>query len=665
MPTHDPEQGGHTVLLGGIGGDSHSVGLTILRRALTTHGYRVRYLGPQNTLDSFFEWAPLCNLVMVSSVDGHARRYLREFPEMRQRHPAQGVLWYLGGNLTIDDGCGAEQHFRELGFHRAFTRFTDVRLVLDTLARDLRDVPPAQDFSTLWEQARSAQRALPSAVHDACLDPDEFQRERREVIQHWKRGSEAQALDRNAEFLARQPSFPRAQAAVLEGRAPILLQPRSGVALPKDQLRLFRAFSAAGVRVLSYQVDSLTRNNDYQGVEEEIRRSRATGASTLNGFPVVNHGVPALRQIVQGVQVPLQTRHSTRDPRLLAEISYAGGVTAFEGGAICYNIPYYKNYPLDESVRRWQYVDRLTGIYHERFGIPLDREFFGTLTATLIPPSLAIAVNLVQALLAVQQGVKCVSLGYAEQGHRVQDVAALRVMGEMGREFIANLGYSDVQVNTVFHQYMAAFPEDRARAEELIYQSGASAALSGATRILTKTPVEAVKIPTMQDNLHGIQLAMRGVADAAGIAVDEERVEAEAVLIRREVEALMHGVLSAGGGSVAEGVVAGFRLGLLDIPFSASIHNRGEVTTARDAEGAVRFLSVGRLPLGRELEEFHAERMTERRRAEGLAPEQDHLLIERDVLQIARGEYESWPLYAGSGRSPVAMDIMAAFAVPA
>ena len=48
--------------------------------------------------------------------------------------------------------------------------------------------------------------------------------------------------------------------------------------------------------------------------------------------------------------------------------------TSFEGGAICYNIPYYRDYPLNESIEAWQYVDRLTGWYHEKFGIVLAIE---------------------------------------------------------------------------------------------------------------------------------------------------------------------------------------------------------------------------------------------------------------------------------------------------
>lgn len=638
---------GHTILLGGIGGDSHSVGLTILREALTANGYRVRYLGTHNDLEDFFRGAPLCNALMLSSMDGHTRYYLREFPELMRRFEARGPLWYLGGNLHIGDACGYEALFREMGFDRVFVNFVDVNTVLETLARDLHGVEPVPDYSALWERMLTPELRAAPPVSDDPLAPDEFAAERREVLEGWRTGRAAAGLEENAEFLGRQPSWAALQASVNSGGHPPLAQPRSGVTLVAEQIKLFKVFRGVGVRALSYQVDSLTRNNNYAGVEEAIKESRGGGLSTLNGFPVINHGVAALRRIVSEVKVPLQTRHSTRDPRLLAEISYAGGVTAFEGGAICYNIPYYKNYPLHESVRRWQYVDRLTGLYHERFGITLDREFFGTLTATLIPPSLAIAVNLIEMMLAVRQGVKSVSLGYAEQGHRAQDIAAVRVLGKMAAELLRRLGYKDVQVSTVFHQYMAAFPESAPRAEELIYNSAVTMGLSGATRVLVKTATEAIKIPTLEDNVHAVNLVHCGMADAARVAADEGRVAEECALVEREAQAILDSVLMCGRGGLAGGVVEAFRRGYLDIPFSPSVYNRHEVVTARDAEGAVRFLSCGNLRFDRELVEFHRDKMGERMRAEGLdAGRQDYLLVERDVLRIPRLQYEGWPLDA-------------------
>ena len=637
----------HTIALGGIGGDAHSVGLTILRHALSMSDYHVYYLGTQNKLEDFFQIAPLVNVVMISSMDGHGRIYLRGFPELIRTLNGNRPLWYVGGNLELGDGLNSENGFIEMGFDRAFVKFIDIRSVLDVLKRDLNGVEPKSNGSALWQNGNGKKHFLPAPVSDELLDLEEMKRARREVLEMWKTGRAARSLEENAEFIARQPSFVTAQSGARGNRLPILIQPRSGVSLVKPQIELFKAFKSAGADVLSYQVDSLTRNNNYAGAEQAIRESRVTGVSSLNGFPVVNHGVPALRRIITEVKTPLQTRHSTRDPRLLAEISYAGGVTSYEGGAICYNIPYYRDYPLDESIKAWQYVDRLTGLYHEKFGIVLDREFFGTLTATLIPPCLAIVVNIIQAILAAKQGVKSVSLGYAEQGNRIQDIAAIRTLKQVADRVLKNLGHTDVAVSTVFHQYMAAFPGSQKRSRELIYNSAITAALSGSTRVIVKTCVESLRIPTVADNADAINIVRTGVADAVALTLDEVKIAEECAIIEREVESILESVIHCGRGSLATGVVEGFRHGFLDVPFSPSVHNRGEVVTARDSEGAVRFLSTGKLQFDRELKEFHRSKMQVRLREKGLllTEKQNYVLVESDVLQVAREQYSRWPLY--------------------
>ena len=633
---------GHTILLGGLGGDSHSVGLTILRQNLIANGYQVNYLGTQNTLAHFFQMASLTNLVMISSMDGHARYYLREFSTFKREFKTKDTLWYLGGNLGVSDG--GEREFIEMGFNRVFVKFVELTIVLNAIERDLEGVQAVANYPEFRKQFLPASCSAGGAS-DELLEHEIFESRRREVLEHWKTGNGARNLASNAQFLMRQPSFSRAQTQVRMDHGEILIQPRCGVALIGEQIRLFKNFKRAGVKVLSYQVDSLTRNNNYEGAEEIIRDSRLSGTSTLNGFPVINHGVTGLRRIAQQVHLPLQTRHSARDPRLLAEISYAGGVTSFEGGAISYNLPYYKNYPLAESIRNWQYVDYLTGLHHKLFGVVLDREFSGTLTGTLIPPCLAIVTNIIETLLAARQGVKCVSLGYAEQGHRSQDIAAIRMMRKMTSEILDRFGYKDVQLNTVFHQYMAAFPPCLKRADELIRNSAITAARSGATRLIGKTPVEAFGIPTVTDNIIGIELIKTGLAGAADCYVDEARVAEECAAIRREVEAIFESIVSGGNGDIAQGVVTGFEQGLMDVPFSPSIHNRGEVMTTRDVEGAVRFLSTGNLRLDRESREFHQHKVSERRKAEGTpSHSHDHVLIERDVMQIASCRYERWPL---------------------
>ena len=586
----------HTILLGSIGGDSHSVGIMIIKAALEAKGYNVKFLGSHNTLNDFFDYAQYVNIVMISCLDGHASRYLSEFPKMKQQFSniSDPPLWYLGGNLTIGDSIGYERRYYEMGFKRVYVKHIDIRIILDKINKDLLGVKPKEINQDFWDKMIRDQSLSQDIVDDNKIENQKIFDSRKNILQHWKTGKDAISLEKNAEFLIKQPSFSRIQQKVNDGLKNILVQPRSGVALVDDQIRLFDSFKKAGANVLSYQVDSLTRNNNYLMAEEAIKDGITTGISDLNGFPVINHGVNSLRKIITKINVPIQVRHSTRDPRLLAELSYAGGVTAFEGGSICYNIPYYKDYRLSESIKNWQYVDRLTGIYYDQYGIVIDREFFGVLTGTLVPPCIAIITSLLETILAVQQGVKCVSLGYAEQGNRIQDIAAIKVMKNFTLDILSNMGFKDIQVNTVFHQYMAGFPTIPKSSESLIYNSAITAKLSGATRILIKTPVESYKIPTMLDNIEAINLVLKGINNAKDHSIDKEALMRECEIINQEVESIFNSIIFLGKGKIVDGIIKGFQKGLIDVPFSGSIYNAGKVVTARDCNGAVRFVSCGK-----------------------------------------------------------------------
>jgi methylaspartate mutase epsilon subunit len=365
-------------------------------------------------------------------------------------------------------------------------------------------------------------------------------------------------------LIERQPSFADEQARVACHRLSLLLQPRCGVALVEDQLSAFHTLHRACADVLSYQVDSLTRNNCYAMAARGIAESRESGVSALNGFPMVNHGVEPMRRISSETATPLQTRHSTRDPRLLCEISCAGGITGFEGGAITYNIPYFKDYPLALALQRWQYVERLMGTYADEYGVIIDREFFGTLTAVLIPPSLCHRGQ-------PRGGLACGRAG------RAVSVPRLRRAGEPApgrrghpgparteREYLANLGYHGVRVNAVFHQHMAAFPADLDRARELITASAATARRG----VLVKTPVEATMIPTLRDNEKWLALTRMGAMSSDPAVLDEKAIVQEMALIRMEVEQMFESVVVCGGGSLTAGVVRAFERGHLDIPFA-------------------------------------------------------------------------------------------------
>src|SRR3712207_9155039 len=77
--------------------------------------------------------------------------------------------------------------------------------------------------------------------------------------------------------------------------------------------------------------------------------------------------------------------------------------------------------------------DRLVGFYEEQ-GVHINREPFGPLTGTLVPPSMSNAVAITETLLAAEQGVKNITVGYGECGNMVQDIAALRSLEEQANE---------------------------------------------------------------------------------------------------------------------------------------------------------------------------------------------------------------------------------------
>ncbi|MEU9381939.1 hypothetical protein AB0D38_13455, partial [Streptomyces sp. NPDC048279] len=169
---------------------------------------------------------------------------------------------------------------------------------------------------------------------------------------------------------------------------------------------------------------------------------------------------------------------------------------------------------------------------------------------------------------------------------------------------------------------------------------------SGASRLIVKTPVEATTIPSVSDNQEGLQLSRLGALESNNIEVDERTVHEEATVLRAEVDQILESVLMAGDGSLTEGVVKAFARGYLDVPFSPSVYNRGEVLTARDVRGAVRYLNTGRLRFSSDVIEFHRSRMSERRRTEQPPVRSEWQLVERDVLQIPSGRYRKWPLDA-------------------
>ncbi|GAA0177320.1 methylaspartate mutase subunit E [Clostridium sediminicola] len=470
-----------------------------------------------------------------------------------------------------------------------------------------------------------------------------FDKLRKDVLTQWVTGSKVDFDEavKYHENIPKEKVFSNKLFKAKENKR-TLIQPRAGVALVDKHIELLNYLEKEGeADLLPTTIDSYTRHNRYQEAEEGIQESRREGRSLLNGFPAVNHGISLCRKVNESVNSPVQVRHGTPDARLLSEISISGGFTSFEGGGISYNIPYSKNISLEKTIYNWQYVDRLIGLYEEA-GVSINREPFGPLTGTLVPPCISHAVAIIESLLAAEQGVKNITVGYGQCGNLVQDVAAIETVEKLTEEYLCKYGYEDVVVTTVLHQWMGGFPQDESKAFGVISWGAAAAALAGATKVIVKTPHEAMGVPTKEANANGLKATKQVVTMLADqkMALTKE-LEQEIDMIKAETRCIVNRLIELGNGDIAIGTIRGFEAGIIDVPFAPSKFNAGKVLPARDNNGSVRFLEYANLPFTKDIKDFHKKKIEERAKFE--KRDVSFQMVIDDIYAIGKGRLVGRP----------------------
>lgn len=481
-------------------------------------------------------------------------------------------------------------------------------------------------------------------IQNKRIPDDEFARLRKEVLTQWPTGKDVD-LQEAVDYHKSMPESRIFSKKLIAAKAThhTLVQPRAGVPVIEEHIKLMQYLQDKGeADLLPTTIDSYTRQNRYEEAENGIAESIRLGRAMLNGFPAVNHGVANCRRVVESVNTPLQVRHGTPDARLLTEIAYAGGFTSYEGGGISYNLPYCKNIPMERTIKDWQYVDRLTGLYEE-MGVSINREPYGPLTGTLVPPCISNAVAIIEALLAAEQGVKNITVGYGQCGNLVQDIAAIRALEQQTDEYLEKYGHKDVVVTTVLHQWMGGFPADEAKAFGVIASGSMIAALSKATKVIVKSPHEAVGIPTMEANAEGLRCTKQVVNMMTDQVFMDSRLDKEIEIIREETKCIVDKCFELGQGDIAIGVCRGVESGALDVPFAPCRANAGLMLPCRDNDGAVRILNMGNLPFTKELKEFHAAKINERAKAE--KRDATFQMVIDDVYAIGKGRLVGRPRY--------------------
>ncbi len=372
----------------------------------------------------------------------------------------------------------------------------------------------------------------------------------------------------------------------------LVVQPRMGMADPlrmRDGLRATR--DADAVTVGTVTLDSYTRTGDL----EAARRALAEGVG-LNGYPIATHPADTTRAVLRGIadaRFPVQVRHGSAMPEHIVRALLAVGLDATEGGPVSYCLPYSRT-PLREAVTAWQRSCELLASTREYGASPHLETFGGCLMGQLCPPSLLIAVSVLEALFFRQHGLTSVSLSYAQQADPRQDEEALTVLGRLAGELLP-----DVDHHVVLYAYMGVFPRSPGGARLLLEDAARLAVRAGAARLIVKTTAEAHRIPTVGENLRALETAAAAAADerarpaltagAPGPCAVDTGIEAEA-------RALIGAVLELDA-DVGRALVRAFAAGYLDVPYCLHPDNAGRARTSLAPDGRLLWSSVGSMPI--------------------------------------------------------------------
>lgn len=462
--------------------------------------------------------------------------------------------------------------------------------------------------------------AAKGPLGEAAIPWDEFEAMRAANLARWPTGAGVDFEDALA-YHRGMPPHKRLAEVIRRAKAErrCLTQPRGGFGTLRLQKELMQLVDREGLAdIVPTTTDSYTRNEHFALAAKGSEESEAVGRSMLNGFPIVNYGVGACRELIEAIDKPAVMLTGTAMPKLVGEVGFAGGYTGFLGSGIAYTTSYTKEYSIEDGIRNYQYLDRLAALY-ARHGVVLHRRQPGFLTGTNIPPCIAIAIAVLDCLLAAAQGVKQYGLELAQTLHLVQDAAAIAVCEEMAQEYLRRRGVDDVETPVTSLHWMGAWPHDEAQCAALVAYGGTLAAVGGAVSVTTKSTHEALGIPTPQANAEGLRMTRMAIYLARGLRLDGlPDYEREKALIRREVRSIVDRVLELGEGDAAVGTVRAFEAGVLDVPWSPNRQVASRVLPARDADGYLRILDFAGIPMDADVVEEHRSRLARRARRDKL-----------------------------------------------
>ncbi|MEU2119865.1 methylaspartate mutase [Streptomyces sp. NPDC016459] len=362
----------------------------------------------------------------------------------------------------------------------------------------------------------------------------------------------------------------------------LVVQPRMGMPTLNEMGQGLSAVKRARARVVgTITLDSYTRVGDH----DSARRALDNG-SDLNGYPIVAHGPDATRALKEKVTAPgdpfaIQVRHGSAQPYDIIQALLDAGLDATEGGPISYCLPYSRT-PITDSVDAWA---RSCDLLASHPGTHLE-SFGGCMLGQLCPPSLLVALSVLECIFFRQHGLTSVSLSYAQQTNRDQDIEALHALRTLATEHLDSTDW-----HVVLYSYMGVFPRTVDGALELLRDSARLAAATRTERMIVKTPAEAHRIPTIADNITALEEA----AQAARTAPDAARPNGEFGVLA-EARTLVDAVLELHP-DVGQGLIRAFQRGILDVPYCLHADNAQRARSFIDARGSLQWHRAGAMPV--------------------------------------------------------------------
>ena len=366
----------------------------------------------------------------------------------------------------------------------------------------------------------------------------------------------------------------------------LVIQPRMGfsnISKMSEGLNAVRNVDYSTVGTIT--VDSYTRLNMFDTIDLMLEKD-----IELNGYPIVSHSVESTKSIVDKLiendSFTVQVRHGTALPRRVFETILACGIGATEGGPVSYCLPYGR-IPLSEAIKEWGYSCSLAS-EKELFHI---ESFAGCMLGQLCPPSMSIALNVLECLFFRNSGIKSCSLSFAQGTNLSQDVSAIVAMNYLADKYLYDMSW-----HIVVYTFMGVFPETHKGCVDLIRDSVKICTLTRSERLIVKTTMEARGIPTIRENIECMNLAHSEYVllsdDDISNYFDVEEYES----ILEEANDIIISILNVSA-DISKALHHGVQKGLLDIPFCMHPDNNNKSNCYIDEAGYLKWNSHGNIAI--------------------------------------------------------------------